>query len=336
MVTPHCTAKELRPRVSNGLMKRWQHLTMYGLGFPRFDEEMFHCCHCWYRDWLISWRHNPDSGHVLYRLLLRGEAKRGFQSRLTNKCSKGNALHFSKLRARLCLTGRNIDNLQKVVEMCKKAGLEDSKITCVPGEITSEDDRTKILKHTIQTFGRLDVLVNNAGTITYSTTTDTTPEQYDEMMNVNTRSQFFLTQAAIPYLKETRGNIVNVSSICGQRAMAAVTAYCMSKAAMDSFTECLALELAPFGVRVNAVNPGTVISMITRRGHSAYQKEEDYRKFLDIQTTKHPIGRVGVPQDVAQAIAFLASEQASFISGQIMFVDGARHCVSSAVTTSVK
>ncbi|XP_069142383.1 uncharacterized oxidoreductase TM_0325-like [Argopecten irradians] len=249
---------------------------------------------------------------------------------------EGTAIHFSKLGSRLCLTGRNVTNLEKVVELCKNEGLDASKITHVPGEITSEADRTRILSHTIETFGRLDVLVNNAGAITYSSATDTTPEQYDEMMNVNTRSQFFLTQAAIPYLKETKGNIVNVSSICGQRAMSGVTAYCMSKAAMDSFTECLALELAPFGVRVNAINPGTVISMIARREDSAYKREEDYQKFLEVQKTKHPLGRVGIPQDIAQAIAFLASDQASFISGQILFVDGARHCISSAVATSVK
>ncbi|XP_052720068.1 3-oxoacyl-[acyl-carrier-protein] reductase FabG-like [Crassostrea angulata] len=170
----------------------------------------------------------------------------------------------------------------------------------------------------------------------YAKTTDTTGGHYDSLMDTNAKCHFFLTKDAIPHLKESKGNIVNTSSICGPKPMAEVTVYCMSKAAMDMFTQCLSLELAPYGVRVNAVNPGTVVSKLVRHDHSPYQDDRIYQKFLEIQKSKHPIGRVGLPMDIAQAVAFLASDDASFITGQILFVDGGRHCVSSAVATSVK
>ncbi|KAJ8300099.1 hypothetical protein KUTeg_021618, partial [Tegillarca granosa] len=212
---------------------------------------------------------------------------------------EGIAIHFAKLGSKLCITGRNKDKLQNVVEQCVTAGLHVEKIVSVDGDITKAEDRERILNTVIKTFGKLDVL------------------------------------AALPYIKSSKGNIVNISSICGPKAMEGVAVYCMSKAAMDMYTECLALEMAKYGVRVNAVNPGTIVSEIARRDHTPFKADEDYQKFLDIQKTRHPLGRVGVPEDVANAVAFLASDQASFISGQILFVDGARHCVSVPVATSV-
>lgn len=248
---------------------------------------------------------------------------------------EGIAIHFAKLGSKLCITGRNKDKLQNVVEQCVTAGLHVEKIVSVDGDITKAEDRERILNTVIKTFGKLDVLVNNAGMVYYVLPSETTPEQYDTLMDTNMRSHFFLTQAALPYIKSSKGNIVNISSICGPKAMEGVAVYCMSKAAMDMYTECLALEMAKYGVRVNAVNPGTIVSEIARRDHTPFKADEDYQKFLDIQKTRHPLGRVGVPEDVANAVAFLASDQASFISGQILFVDGARHCVSVPVATSV-
>ncbi|KAK3088342.1 hypothetical protein FSP39_017905, partial [Pinctada imbricata] len=237
---------------------------------------------------------------------------------------EGIALHLAKLGASLSLTGRNKDNLNKVAESCKAQGANEEKILVVAGELTSGDFRKTLMQKTLEKFGKLDVLVNNAGMIHYASATETTEEVYDETMDVNTRCHFFLTNLAVPALKESKG------------VMSGVAVYCMSKAAMDSYTECLALELAPFGVRVNSINPGTIVSMIARREHSKYQDDKDYEKFLETQVSRHPLGRVGYPKDIADAVAFLASEQASFISGQILYVDGARHCVSVAVATSVK
>nr|XP_034303261.1 protocadherin Fat 1-like isoform X2 [Crassostrea gigas] len=249
---------------------------------------------------------------------------------------EGIALHFASLGAQLSLSGRNREELSRVSTLCQQQGAKEEQILVQDGDLTSAEFRKKLLLNTIEKFKRLDVLVNNAGTMYYAKTTETTEEQYDSMMETNTKSHFFLSKDAVPYLKESLGNIVNISSICGPKPMAEVAVYCMSKAALDMFTQCLSLELAPFGVRVNAVNPGTVVSKIARRDHSTYQDEGKYQQFLEIQKSKHPIGRVGLPADIAQAVAFLASDDASFITGQILFVDGGRHCVSSAVATSVK
>lgn len=249
---------------------------------------------------------------------------------------EGTAIHFANLGAKLFVTGRNEDNLNQTIQKCTQLGLPRDSIASATGDITDKSFQTKILSDVIDKFGRIDVLVNNAGIAHYLLSCDTSEEEYDQTFEINVKAHFMLTKSAVEYLKQTKGNIVNVSSICSARPMKETSVYCMSKAAMDMFTQCMALEMAPYGVRVNAVNPGTIVSNVARRGPRGYHDEEDYKKFLAAQAAKHPLGRVGVPEDVAAAIKFLASDEASFISGQILFVDGARHCVSAGVTTSVK
>src|SRR5678809_450197 len=119
------------------------------------------------------------------------------------------------------------------------------------------------------------------------------------MMNVNVRAPFQLMQKALPSLIERRGNIVNLSSVTGLRAFPGVLAYCVSKAALDQLTRCAALELAAKGVRVNAVNPGVVISNLHRRGG---MNEENYSAFLEHSKATHPIGRPGQPHEIADLI----------------------------------
>ena len=115
----------------------------------------------------------------------------------------------------------------------------------------------------IGAFGGIDVLVNAAGHISTGTIENTSLEAWDDMMNINVRAAFQLMQKALPSLIERRGNIVNVSSVTGLRAFPGVLAYCVSKAALDQLTRCAALELAAKGVRVNAVNPGVVVTRFT-------------------------------------------------------------------------
>jgi NAD(P)-dependent dehydrogenase (short-subunit alcohol dehydrogenase family) len=141
------------------------------------------------------------------------------------------------------------------------------------------------------------------------------------MFDINLRSVFDLTRQAIPLLKERRGAIVNVSSVTGTRAFPGVLAYCVSKAGIDQLTRCLALELAESGVRVNAVNPGVVRTGLHRSGGMA---EEAYGTFLERSTTTHPLGRVGAPEEVAELIAFLASDRAGWITGECVAIDGGR------------
>jgi NAD(P)-dependent dehydrogenase (short-subunit alcohol dehydrogenase family) len=122
-------------------------------------------------------------------------------------------------------------------------------------------------------------------------------------------------------LEKTKGNIVNVSSVTGTRAFPGVLAYCVSKAGIDQLTRCAALELAPRGVRVNAVNPGVVVTNLHKRGG---MDPDAYDKFLANAANTHPLGRAGQPEEVAELIYFLASEKAAWITGATYAIDGGR------------
>jgi NAD(P)-dependent dehydrogenase (short-subunit alcohol dehydrogenase family) len=179
----------------------------------------------------------------------------------------------------------------------------------------------RIVTKAVEKFGALDILVNAAGHISNGTIETTRMADWDAMMNVNLRAIFNLMQHSVPHLEARRGNIVNVSSVTGLRAFPGILAYCVSKAGLDQLTRCAALELAPKGVRVNAVNPGVVITEIHKRGG---MEEEAYEKFLEHSRSTHPIGRVGSAREVAELILYLASERAAWITGVTYSIDGGR------------
>ncbi|MCA1593663.1 MAG: SDR family oxidoreductase [Acidobacteria bacterium] len=141
------------------------------------------------------------------------------------------------------------------------------------------------------------------------------------MLDVNVRAVFHLMQLSVPHLSERRGNVVNVSSVTGLRAFPGVLAYCVSKAAVDQLTRCAALELAPKNVRVNAVNPGVVVTDIHKRGG---MDEDKYAAFLEHSKQTHPLGRVGDAREVADLVLFLASDRAAWITGVTYSIDGGR------------
>ncbi|KAK6195165.1 hypothetical protein SNE40_000645 [Patella caerulea] len=244
---------------------------------------------------------------------------------------EGTAVMFAQYGSRVVLSGRSSENLERVAGRCREVGLTDHQILVLQGDLANDDVRKKLIDETIKKYGQLDVLVNNAGVCHLVDTTKTTPEYYDDMMNTNTRAPFFLTQYAIPYLKQSKGNIINVSSQFSEMAVPQMYGvYCMTKAAMDMFTKCLSLELGPFGIRVNSVNPGSVASNLEKRGPTALS-EETYNYFLSLEKQRHPIGRVGTAEDIAWGIVFLACDRSSFISGERMFIDGASHWVTGSV-----
>lgn len=199
--------------------------------------------------------------------------------------------------------------------------LPADRVEAIAADLTKEDDRQRVVDRTIKRFGGIDVLVNAAGIIANGTIENTTLEQWDTMMDINLRSVFRLTQLALPSIIERRGNIVNVSSVTGIRSFPNVLAYCVSKSGVDQLTHCAALELGPKGVRVNAIDPGVVVTNLHR---TSGMKEDAYTKFLEHSKTTHPIGRVGKPEEVAELILFLASERAGWITGGSFSIDGGR------------
>ncbi|XP_027202844.2 3-oxoacyl-[acyl-carrier-protein] reductase FabG-like [Dermatophagoides pteronyssinus] len=236
------------------------------------------------------------------------------------------AIHFSRLGAHLTLSGRNSERLAQTLEECNRQRLNsEQKIITYIGDIGSNENSVKeLMEKTINEHKRLDVLVNNAGIIEMGTIETTSLEQYDRIMNLNLRAIYHLTMLAVPYLIQTKGNIVNVSSVNGIRSFPGVLAYNISKAGVDQLTRCSALELASKGVRVNSVNPGVVITNIHK---ASGLNDEQYQKFLQHSKTTHAMGRVGQVDEIASAITYLASESASFITGASLPVDGGRHAM---------
>lgn len=168
----------------------------------------------------------------------------------------------------------------------------------------------------------LDVVVNAAGILRSGSIEDTSLETWNEMMEINLNSIFHIMSLSIPFLEKRKGNIVNVSSVTGLRSFPNVLAYCVSKAGLDQLTRCSALELAPKGIRVNAVNPGVVVTNVHR---ASGMDEKTYQAFLEKSKTTHPIGRVGEAEEIADLIYYLASDEAGWITGNTVSIDGGRN-----------
>lgn len=228
------------------------------------------------------------------------------------------ALIFAREGATVVAVGRNEKELGAVAS---EAAGGNGAIKPLLADVTELSQLERIVTETIDNHKQLDVLVNAAGIIKNGSIENTTLDDWDKMLNINVRSVFYLMQKCVPHLEETRGNIVNVSSVTGTRAFPNVLAYCVSKAAVDQLTRCAALELAPKRIRVNAVNPGVVVTNLHKRGG---MESDAYETFLENAKNTHPIGRVGNPEEVAELIHYLASDKAGWITGGTYAIDGGR------------
>jgi NAD(P)-dependent dehydrogenase (short-subunit alcohol dehydrogenase family) len=236
----------------------------------------------------------------------------------TSGIGRAAALRFAESGANVVAIGRNEEALNEVtLAISARGGVAHA----VHADVTEDSAAEQIIAQAIKKFSTLDVLVNAAGHIANGTIVDTSLADWDAMLNVNVRAAFQLMQCALPFLTKARGNIVNVSSVTGLRAFPGVLAYCVSKAALDQLTRCAALELASQGVRVNAVNPGVVVTEIHKRGG---MDDKKYSAFLEHSRSTHPLGRVGEAREVAELIFYLASERASWITGATYSIDGGR------------
>ncbi|HXD29982.1 MAG TPA: glucose 1-dehydrogenase [Pyrinomonadaceae bacterium] len=233
----------------------------------------------------------------------------------TSGIGRATATRFAELGASVCAVGRDEAALAEVLNE-----LGNNAVT-IQADLSADDAARTIVEKATQRFDGIDVLVNAAGHISSGTIENTSMDAWDKMMDINLRAVFCLMKEVVPALIERRGNIVNVSSVTGLRSFPGVLAYCVSKAAVDQLTRCSALELAAKGVRVNAVNPGVVVTDIHKRGG---MDEQQYAAFLEHSKTTHPLGRVGQTREIADLITFLASNQASWITGATYSIDGGR------------
>lgn len=222
---------------------------------------------------------------------------------------------FLETGATVALTSRRESALADVAD----AFADDAFI--IQADLARADQTEYCVNRAVELMGGLDCLVNSAGILKSGSLENTSLDSWDEMMNINLRSIFHLMKLSVPHLEESRGNIVNVSSVTGLRAFPNVLAYCVSKAGLDQLTRCAALELAPKGIRVNAVNPGVVVSELHRAGGMS---EEAYGAFLEHGRSTHPLGRVGEPREIAELIYFIASDKAGWITGETISIDGGR------------
>ncbi|HEU4833542.1 MAG TPA: glucose 1-dehydrogenase [Pyrinomonadaceae bacterium] len=244
--------------------------------------------------------------------------KVAFITGATSGIGQACAMAFATAGAKVVCVGRKEDALKELEQQIRETG---SEALTISADLAREDEADRAVQHAVGAFGGIDVLVNAAGHISSGTIENTSLTAWDDMMNVNVRAAFVLMQKLAPSLIERRGNIVNISSVTGLRAFPGVLAYCVSKAALDQLTRCASLELAAKGVRVNAVNPGVVVTQIHKRGGMS---EEAYAAFLEHSKTTHPLGRTGRPEEIASLVLFLASDDASWITGATYSIDGGR------------
>jgi NAD(P)-dependent dehydrogenase (short-subunit alcohol dehydrogenase family) len=229
------------------------------------------------------------------------------------------AVGFAAAGAAVVAVGRDRTALDAVLADAGKGGAPSIGVVA---DVTEADAPDEVIRQAVARFGGVDVLVNAAGILGTGMTEATSDEQWDRMMAVNVRAPFRLMRAAFPYLKERRGAVVNVSSVNGRRVFPNLAAYNTSKGALDHLTRCAAIEWASHGVRVNAVNPGVTVTNLHRRGG---MDQENYAAFLVRARETHPLGRPGEASEIASLILFLASDQAAWITGETIAIDGGRH-----------
>jgi 3-oxoacyl-[acyl-carrier protein] reductase len=201
----------------------------------------------------------------------------------------------------------------RVVDQIVTAG---GKAVAVQADLSQPAEIVRLLAEIKQAFGKLDILVNNAGVYEFAALEAITPEHYRKQFDLNVLGLLLTSQEAVKLFGPEGGNIINISSVMATARIPASAVYSGTKAAVEAITRSLAAELGPRKIRVNSINPGMVE---TEGVHSAGIAESDFRKQIESQT---PLGRIGQPDDIATAVAFFASPDASWITGETLYISG--------------
>ncbi|MDG0798418.1 SDR family NAD(P)-dependent oxidoreductase [Pectobacterium punjabense] len=222
------------------------------------------------------------------------------------------AKHLAVHGCHVVILGRNIDAL-------KESAKQNSLIDYIKADISISADVSRVLRDIKNRFGRLDILVNNAGVAPVTSLAELDIAEFDRVFNVNVRGVIDLTQQSLPLLKRYKGNVVNISSAVANNPLPTMSVYSSSKAALNTLTRVWAKELASDGIRVNSVSVGPIETPIYEK--SGLSEEEKKQHIAAVQRIV-PLGRFGTAQDVAYVVSFLASEEASFVTGSDYAVDG--------------
>lgn len=223
------------------------------------------------------------------------------------------ALRFARQGHKVLVTGRRAGPLEEAVA-------EHPNLVGLVADAASAEDASRTVARAVDLWGRVDALINNAGAGAILPLVDTTADRIMDIFSVNVFGPSLLASAAVPHLSATRGTIINVSSTFGQKPAAGLSHYAASKAALDHLTRCWALELAPLGIRVNAVaagptESGALTGMMRLTSEQAAAVKEQERARI-------PLGRRGIPEDVAEWIVRLAGSAADWTTGQVIAIDG--------------
>jgi len=235
---------------------------------------------------------------------------------------KATAERFLEEGAKVAILDVSEKNGEAALKELKKKGFTPLILT---GDVAKSSDVKKMVSTAKAKLGRIDVLFNNAGILVEGTVEDVTEKDWDRIMAVNVKGVFLMSKEVVPImLKQRKGAIVNNASCSGLVGDRNAIAYNTSKGAVVLMTKCMALDYAKKNIRVNCVCPGEIDTpMFRQEARSRKMPVEEYRKEL---CEYHPIGRLGVPSEVANAVLFLASDQASFITGAAFSVDGGYTC----------
>ncbi len=243
---------------------------------------------------------------------------------------------FAKEGAKVVGGARSIDRLEKLKKEIETDGGEAMVFQV---DVRDRDNLKKMIEETYNRFGKIDVLVNNAAVITYGFAIDDpreeAAERYLNIIDTNLNGYWFASRFVIPYMKKNgSGNIINISSVRGHRAVPNDTAYHVSKGGVGMLTRSLAMELASSNIRVNAISPGAIQVNDEHWVHARYGKEAAeiyYKKFRDVHDQSYrlnqPLYTIGEPSDIGYAAVYLASDEARFVTGADLVVDGGLICI---------